>query len=119
MFGQDSADQNYVVGRVTKPGTVNQVEFIPNWTTAGANTHTRTLTLINGGSGGTATTTLAAMTLTSGINLTRGVAVTMSLGSSALRAVAIGDILRWESVHVSNGVADPGGLVIVQQTFNP
>lgn len=119
MFNQDGADQNFVVGRVTKPGLVNQVEFIPNWTTGGQNTHTRTLTLINGGSGGTATTVLASMTLTSGINLTRGVAVTMGLATAANRNVAVGDVLRWESVHVSNGMADPGGLVVVQQTFTP
>lgn len=119
MFNNDAADQNFVVGRVTKTGLINQVEFIPSWSTTGQNTNSRTFTLINGGSTGAATTSVATLAMTSGVSLSKGVAVTMALGSAALRGIAVGDVLRWESLHVGNGMQDPGGLVIVQQTFTP
>jgi len=31
----------------------------------------------------------------------------------------VGDILQWESLHVGSGLPDPGGQVIVQQTYTP
>lgn len=119
MFNADGADQNAVVGRVTRPGLVNKVEFIPAWNMTGVSTNSRTFTLINGGQTGSSTTSMATLLLTSGTNLTKGVAVTMALGSASLRNVAIGDVLRWESLHVGAGMPDPGGMVIVQQTFTP
>jgi hypothetical protein len=115
MFDNDGGDQLVVVGRVRRPGTVTAVSFIPNWTMAGANTNSRTLNLYNRGTGGAGTTLVATLALTSGVDLTKYVAKTITV-TVANAAVAIGDVLEWQSVHVGTGLPDPGGLVIVQFT---
>ncbi len=114
MFDGDGADGVTMVGRVRYPGTITSVEFIPGWTLAGANTNSRTLTLYNRGTGGAGTTAIATLALTSGVDLTKFVAKTIPV-TAANAAVVVGDILQWESLHVGNGIADPGGDVIVQQ----
>ena len=102
-------DLQTIVGRAQKAGTVNGVTYIPAGTRAGADTHTRTLSLINR----TSAVTVAALTLVSGVDLTDNVAKTITLSTtSANRTINVGDILEWESLHVSNGIADPGGLVV-------
>ncbi len=119
MFDNDGGDQETFVDRIQRTGLVNSVEFIPNWNVTGANTNSRTLTLFNRTSTGAGTTTIAVLSLSSGLSLSRGVAVTMVLQSAAQRNIAVGDVLMFESLHVGAGMPDPGGLVIVQQTFNP
>lgn len=119
MFDNDAADQEKTIGRVVRTGLVNSVEYIPDWNLTGAATNNRTFTLFNRRSTGTGTTTMATLVMTSGVSVTRGVAVAMTLASAANRNVAVGDILQWESLHAGNGMADPGGQVIVQQTFTP
>ena len=115
LFSDDGADVLTVVGRVQRPGYINSVELIPNWTLSGANTNSRTVTLYNRGSGGAGTTAIATLALTSGVNLTKFVAKVIPI-TAANAAIAVGDVLEWESLHVGNGLPEVGGLVIVQQS---
>lgn len=116
MFDNDGGDRLQIVERVRYPGVVNSVEFIPNWTMSGANTDSRTYTLYNRGVAGAGTTAIATLALTSGVNLTKFAAKTITV-TAANATVAVGDVLEWESLHVGNGLPDPGGQVVVQQTM--
>lgn len=120
MFNQDGADKITMVGRVMRPGSVASVEFVPAWNLTGVNTNSRTFTLYNRGSAGAGTTAIATLAMTSGVNFTQFVpkAITLS-ATGANRAIAVGDILEWESLHVGSGIADPGGRLIVQQSYAP
>lgn len=116
MFDNDAGDQVQVVGRVQRPGLVNSVEIIPNWSMSGANTNSRTYTLKNLGASGVGTAVVATLALTSGVNLSKGVAKVITLGDAADRDIVVGDILVWESTRVGTGLPDPGGLIVVQQS---
>lgn len=113
MFDNDGGDQILIVGRSQKTGTIASVEFVPNWTRTGADTNSRTFTLFNRRSDGLGTTTVAQLVFTSGASMTQFVAKSLSM-TAGNRALAVGDILEWESLHVGNGLPDPGGKVIVQ-----
>lgn len=97
-------------------GTVTSVAYTPEAAITGANTDTRTLTLVNKGQAGAGTTVIATLALTSGVN---GVAfdekaLTLSATAADL-VVANGDILAFVSTHGgSSGLADPGGRVEVE-----
>lgn len=118
MFDNDAGDQVQTV-RVIRPGLVNSVELIPNWTLSGTNTNTRTYTLLNLGQSGAGSATVATLALTSGVNLARGVSKAITLGAGADRIVAAGDVLAWRSVASGNGLPDVGGQVVIQQSFTP
>lgn len=115
-FNNDAADLLTIVGRVMRPGIVNSVEFVPNWNLTGATTNNRTFTLVNKRTTGTGTTAIAQLSMTTAASITQAVAVSMSI-TTANANVAVGDVLRWESVHNGNGQQDPGGIVIVQQNL--
>lgn len=116
MFDNDGGDNTTVVGRVMRPGTVASVEFVPNWSLTGAATNNRTFTLINGRSDGLGTTTVAALTMAASTSFVKSTPKVIPVTTANL-TLAVGDILRWESVHNGTGMADPGGVVIVQQTY--
>ena len=115
-FDSDGSDYVQMVGRVQKPGLVNSVEFIPNWTLSGTNTNYRTLTLYNRGTDGAGTTAVATLALTSGVNLTNFVpkAIPVTAGNGTL---AVGDLLEWVSTATLTGAPDVGGKVIVQHSL--
>ncbi len=100
-----------MVGRSQKTGTINSVEFIPNWTLVGA-ASPRTFTLFNRRTDGLGTTTVAQLIMTVGASMTRFVPKSISVTTANL-SLAVGDILEWESLH-GTGMPDPGGKVIVQ-----
>lgn len=116
-YDADDADFKTTVGRVRRPGVVNSVEFIPNRDMNGVNTNSRTYTLYNRGQSGAGTAVVAQLALTSGVNLENGVAKTITLGAAADRAIVVGDILEWESLHVGSGLPDPGGFIVVKQSM--
>lgn len=95
--------------------TVASVHYIPAADVTGANTNSRTYSLINAGATGAGTTAVASYAATSGNDLD-GLAenvVTIS-GTAANRKVAAADVLVFKSTHVgSTGAADPGGTVVV------
>lgn len=114
MFDQDGADQNILVGRCRHTALVANVEFLPAWALAGANTNSRTLTLYNRGRTGNGTAVVAQLALTAGVNLEKGVSKSITLGTATDRMLVPGDVLQWESLHIGNGLPDVGGLVVVQ-----
>lgn len=114
-FDNDGADYVQMVGRVQKPGRVNSVEFIPNWSLTGTNTNYRTLTLYNRGTAGAGTTAIATLALTSGTDLVKFVPETVTI-TAANAVVAVGDLLQWVSTATGSGAPEVGGRVIVQQS---
>lgn len=113
-----AADYDQTIGEAPFAGTVTDVSYTPEAAITGANTETRTLTLVNKGAAGAGTTVVATLALTSGVN---GVAfdekaLTLSAVAGAT-TVAEGDILAFVSTHSgSTGLADPGGLAQVEIT---
>ncbi len=117
MFDGDQQDRVVMVGRVRYPGTINSVEFIPNWNLTGQATNNRTFTLFNRRTNGLGTTTVAQVLMTAGSSMTKFVPFSLSISASGM-VVAPGDILEWESLHVGTGpggLPDPGGRIVVQQ----
>lgn len=102
-----------IVGRSRYTGIVSAVAYIPSASVTGASGDSRTLTLVNRGTGA-GTVSVASLALTSGNNLTDNVAATITLATGSARTVAVGDVLEWVSTAQSAGLADPGGLVIAQ-----
>jgi hypothetical protein len=96
-------------------GTVTEVSYTADAAVTGANTETRTISVINRGQDGTGTTAIASLALTSGVNLVSGDEKQLTLSSTAADlVVATDDILAFKSTHSgSTGLADPGGLVQV------
>lgn len=116
MFDGDRQAQRASLGRIRRPGTINSVELVPNWTLTGANTNYRTIAVYNRGQSGVGTALVASLDLTSGVDLTRGVAKALTLGTGADRAVVVGDALEWISTTSGTGAPASGGQVIVQQS---
>lgn len=108
------ADQTIAESHVA--GTVTAITYTPEAAITGANTETRTLTVVNKGQSGAGTTVIGTLAFTSGVN---GVAFdekafTLSAIAGAT-TVAAGDILALVSTHSgSTGLADPGGRVEVE-----
>jgi hypothetical protein len=96
-------------------GTVTAVNYVADTTLTGANTDSRTLSLINKGAAGSGTTEVAAKAFVSGVNGAAFDATAITLSATAANlAVAAGDVLAFKSLHVgSTGLADPGGTVFV------
>ena len=101
--------------RVTAAGSVSAVSYLPVAAATGANTNSRTLKLINKGQDGSGTTVVASLALVSGTDLVAfdEKAITLSTTAADL-VVAVGDVLQWQSLHVGNGIADPGGTAYVE-----
>lgn len=101
-----------ITGQAPYACTVTRVEYVPETAITGADTNTRTLSLVNKGQAGSGSTTVATLALTNGV--TAGAnnerALTLS-GTPANLVLAPGDTLLWRSVHTGTGIADPGGLV--------
>ncbi len=116
MFDQDGAAQRQAIGRVMRPGVVNSVEFVPSWSLTGANTNYRTIAVYNRGQAGAGTALVASLALTSGVDLTRGLAKALTLGAGADRSIVVGDHLEWISTASGTGAPSSGGCVIVQQS---
>jgi hypothetical protein len=112
--GTAGNDLNTDVFRIGSDGTIDSVTYIPAATITGANTHTRKLVLVNLGAAGSGTTVVASLQFNSGVNATADVekAITLSVVAGAT-AVAAGDVLQAQSTHVGNGIADPGGLLVI------
>lgn len=99
-------------------GTVTSVTYVPDTILTGANTDSRTLSVINKGAAGSGTTVPAVRAFVSGQNIAADDegAITLSVTAADL-VVAAGDVLAWKSLHVGGtGLADPGGLVKIVLT---
>jgi hypothetical protein len=99
---------------VQSAGTVSAVTYSTVTAITGANTNTRSVSLVNKGQAGAGTTTIATLQFNSGVNTTASDEKTITLsGTAADLVVAAGDVLQWQSTAVGTGIADPGGLVNV------
>lgn len=107
------------IGRSPVAGTVVRCSFFASTTLTGAATNNRTLSLFNGGAAGTGTTSAASKNFASGTNATAqsDTVITLS-GTAANLAVALNDVLQWDSLAVGTGLADPGGQVEVDIQTN-
>jgi hypothetical protein len=111
-----AADYDQTVAESHVAGTVTAITYTPEAAVTGANTETRTLTVVNKGQSGSGTTVIGTLAFTSGVN---GVAFdekpfTLSAVAGAT-TVAAGDILAFVSTHSgSTGLADPGGRVEIE-----
>jgi hypothetical protein len=104
--------------RVDSAGTVTAVTYAPVTAITGANTNTRSVSLVNMGQTGVGTAVVATIQYNSGVNAASSDENTVTLsGTPANLVVAAGDILQWRSTAVGTGIADPGGLVAV--TISP
>lgn len=113
-----ASDLETKLGEAPFAGTVTRCVFIPAATLTGANTESRTLQLFNRGTDGTGTAKIAELAMVSGVNAAAddAKAITIITAADADDVVA-GDVLEWKSLHVgATGLADPGGLVVVEIT---
>lgn len=102
------------IGRAPFDGAVTAVTYTPDAAITGANTNTRTISVVNKGQSGSGNTVVATLALTSGVNPAASVEQALTLsGTAANLNVSKGDILAFTSTHVGTGIADPGGLVQV------
>lgn len=108
-----AADGVTTVGRAPFAGVVTGVTYTPNGQLTGANTESRTLSVVNKGLDGNGTTNVASKAFVSGVNANDFDETTITLnGTAANLVVAEGDILAFVSTHVgTTGLADPGGHV--------
>jgi hypothetical protein len=113
------ADANTPVFVAPFPATVTSVQYVTPSAITGADTNSRTVSLINKGAAGSGSTAVATLALTSGVNTVAYVpkAITLS-GTAANLVLAAGDVLNWNSLHVGTGIADTGGLVVVSYSRN-
>ena len=108
---------NSIVYRVDSDGTVTSVTYTPVTAITGANTNTRSVSLVNKGQSGAGSTVIATIQYNSGVNAAAADENTVTLsGTPANLTVTAGDILQWQSTAVGTGIADPGGLVCVTIT---
>lgn len=107
-------DLNSNIAIVQQDSTITSVTYTPVTTIAGANTNTRSVSLVNKKADGSGTTVIATLQFNSGVNATAAVqkAITLSATASDLN-VSAGDVLQWQSTHIGTGIADPGGLVAI------
>lgn len=109
-----AATASTTIGASPVAGTVSGITYTPNGTITGADTNTRTLTVVNKGADGNGTTVIGTLALVSGVNAADFTPkeITLSVVDDATDVVA-GDVLAFVSTHASSGLADPGGLVEV------
>lgn len=112
-----AVDSVFEAGEAPFAGTVTRVAYVASAAVTGANTNTRTLQATNRGQAGAGTTSVASYALTSGNNLVAGDAKEFTLsGTPANLVVVAGDVLSFDSTHAASGLADPGGVAIIEIT---
>jgi hypothetical protein len=102
-------------------GEIVDVKYIPKANITGAATNNRSFALVNKGTAGSGTTSVASLAFSaSTVTATAYVPKTIPLSESpvinsngvfAQRRVTEGDVLVFTSTHVGTGIADPGGLL--------
>lgn len=113
-----TADGEIVICKAPFAGTISAVAYLPMAAIIGANTDSRTASIVNAGNAGTGTTEVAALAFTSGVNAAKHASKAIPLSATADNLkVTAGQSIVWKSTHVgSSGLADPGGLVEITFT---
>ncbi len=110
-----AAGAETIVGRAPFTGVVSLAAVIPADDVTGVDTDTRLLTLYTRGQDGAGTTAVATLQFDDGVDGTKfdQLAMTLSATAANLNVVA-GDVLTLASTKVGDGLADPGGLAVVE-----
>lgn len=112
-----NVDGSTILGKAPFDGDVTAVGFIPNAAIIGQDTNTRRVAVTNRGSAGAGSTEAAFLQFNSGVNAAQYDEKTITLHATvANRAVTEGDVLTIDSTAPGSGLADPGGLYIVEIT---
>jgi hypothetical protein len=110
-------ESSTIVGEAPFAGTITSVKYIPVAAITGAATNNRRHAVTNRGSAGLGTNEAAFLAYASGVNAVAFDAKTITLHATAAnRVVAAGDVLSFDSTAPGTGIADPGGMVIVEIT---
>lgn len=112
--GTAGTDDEFIIGEAPFAGTVTGASYTTDATITGHASNNRAFSVINAGSDGTGTTSVATVTSDASNSFTAGdeKALTLS-GTAANLVVAAGDILKFKSDANASGVVDPGGVVQV------
>lgn len=105
-----------VLGEAPFDGSITSVKYIPNAAITGVNTNTRRVAVTNRGAAGAGTTEAAALQFNSGVNGVKWDAKAITLIADPATDVVAGDVITFDSTAIGTGLADPGGLVIVEVT---
>ena len=112
-----NVDGSAVVGKAPFAGTVTGVDFIPNAAITGQDTNTRRVAVTNRGSAGLGTAEAAFLQFNNGVNAVKWDAKAITLHTTpANLVVAAGDVLTIDSTTPGTGLADPGGLYVIEIT---
>ncbi len=112
-----NVDGSVVIGKAPFAGTVSTVGFIPNAAITGQNTNTRRIAVTNRKLDGSGTDEAALLQFNSGVNAVKWDEKAVTLHATpANLVVAAGDVLTFDSTTPGSGLADPGGLVVVEIT---
>ena len=109
--------QDQVLGEAPFAATVSGVSFTPDANITGHDTNYRTFALVNKGSDGNGTTTVASLAFVAAVSATDYNESALTLSSTAADLeVEEGDILAWVETYAASGLASPGGLAQVELT---
>jgi len=110
-----AAEGTVPIARAPFDCTVVSVNFIANAALTGANTNSRTLSLINKGTDGSGSTVVASKAFTSGVNAVAfDETVITNTVTTADLDVDDGEVLALLSDAIASGLADPGGLIVIK-----
>lgn len=105
------ANANSIVVQAPVDGVLDSVNYYPDTAITGANTDSRTVSVVNLTNSSALMATLAYI---SGVNTVVGTPSVIALsGTAANLNVTAGDVLQFTSVHIGTGIADPGGLLVI------
>lgn len=112
-----ATDQQDVAFRAPFDATVTRVAYSPAALMTGAAANNRFLRLRNRGQAGSVGVTIAERELVGGQNPAAFDEYNITLTAPATNQdVAAGDIIEWFSDAQGTGIADPGGVVVVEFT---
>lgn len=110
-----NVDGKTILGKAPFAGSVVAASFIPNAAITGVDTNTRRIAVENAGSNGAGTTEAAALQFNAAVNAVAFDEKSLTLAATAAnRDFAEGDILVINSTSPGTGLADPGGLYVVE-----
>ncbi len=109
------SDDFTLIGVAKFAGRLKSVKFFPKTTVTGANTDTRSHSLVNRKGDNTGTTVMATLQYNTGVNAPAKRAKSLTNSATAANLlVAVGDVLEFVSTHIGTGLDDVGGLLEVK-----